>query len=519
MTETESRGRKQVLKAFFLFFCLVCATPAAALAPAPSAPARAQRVDPIRRLEVWVERRRRSTDAIDPQTIEELVGLIGDIRTFESKHPDRTGDAAAALLQLASLGPLDPKAGSRTPEGIGRRELSRWLDRPEPKAVIRTLARTCGDLEAEIEQRLAAVQLLDGRHLPGTMDDLLVAARSPDVGLRDAAQAGIAGWPDAGLHLFFIEGLETSSVSVPAAKVHFEKTRNDLGDAAMQRLRNAVADMYLSNDWRRATRARLLIPILEAPLAVPLLIESLRLWNGRRNSRDSSLRIQFEIVQELKRISGRSIGSVPERWETWWERVNDGTISLPTEDGPETYTSASFFGLPVVSNRLIFVLDRSGSMKASFGTGRRTRYQEAVAQLLNYLEAAGEDTRFSVVLFSDKPRRWRKGLTEATQANRLKLERWLRKMPVDGGTQLQEAVFEAVRYERGKLNMKRLEADTVVVLCDGETYSGPGWVRPWLTEVEDAELIFHCVQLGNESDGTLGQLSAITNGQLVEVSE
>jgi hypothetical protein len=71
---------------------------------------------------------------------------------------------------------------------------------------------------------------------------------------------------------------------------------------------------------------------------------------------------------------------------------------------------------------------------------------------------------------------------------------------------------------RGRLNLAALEADTVIVLCDGATSEGAGWVRPLLRRVNDqARLVFHTVQLGESGDGTLQLLAEETGGEFVRV--
>jgi len=101
--------------------------------------------------------------------------------------------------------------------------------------------------------------------------------------------------------------------------------------------------------------------------------------------------------------------------------------------------------------------------------------------------------------------------------NLAQAERWLRRNGPDGGTQLFEGVRAALRLNRrGALDADAQEVDTVVVLCDGATAEGPGWVRPWLrANNEVAQLVFHCVQIGPSGDGTLEALAEATGGELV----
>jgi Mg-chelatase subunit ChlD len=212
----------------------------------------------------------------------------------------------------------------------------------------------------------------------------------------------------------------------------------------------------------------------------------------------------------------------PELWTRWWNAVREGRVELPriAADGKRTVTSASFFGLSPRTDRVVFVVDRSGSMENGFGTGSRSRYDEAVAQLLRFLEQASSRTHFAVVLFSDKGDRWRVGLSRASEANLERAGSWLRNKRPNGGTQLFAGLRTALQLDRdGTLHPDRVEVDTVVVLCDGATAEGKGWVEAWLKrENEEAQLVFHCVQIGTVGNGTLEALAAGTGGDFVGVS-
>ena len=97
--------------------------------------------------------------------------------------------------------------------------------------------------------------------------------------------------------------------------------------------------------------------------------------------------------------------------------------------------------------------------------------------------------------------------------------RWLLGKTPDGGTQLREGIRTALELDReGRVDVRRTAADTVIVLCDGATTEGPGWVRSWLQRSnEEAQLVFHCVQIGNTGDGTLQELADETGGDYVRI--
>ena len=69
-----------------------------------------------------------------------------------------------------------------------------------------------------------------------------------------------------------------------------------------------------------------------------------------------------------------------------------------------------------------------------------------------------------------------------------------------------------------ELDLDQVMADTVVVLCDGQTSSGPGWVAPLIEEVGEAtQVVFECVLIGSNGDGTLKALAQETGGEYLRV--
>jgi hypothetical protein len=295
--------------------------------------------------------------------------------------------------------------------------------------------------------------------------------------------------------------------------------KTDLDPQSLDALRGLVARLYTSPDWRDAARARSLCPALDTTRAAPLLIESLALWTQRLENGVGSRRIQHEILEELRRISGRSLGAFPERWNLWWMAVQEGRIAaLDDEQGvARSVTSATFFGLRPVTDRVMFVVDRSGSMKSGFGTTGHSRYEEAIDQLVAFASNLGSAGRFGVTLFDSGARRWRSRLVEASPTNVNAAHRWLSTHKPDGGTQLRAGIATALDLDsQGRIKLERLEADTVIVLCDGGTAQGKGWVSDWLERFnEEARLIFHCVQIGGGGDGTLQALAEGTGGDFV----
>jgi hypothetical protein len=123
------------------------------------------------------------------------------------------------------------------------------------------------------------------------------------------------------------------------------------------------------------------------------------------------------------------------------------------------------------------------------------------------------------VLFHDYAEEWKPMLAAATPENRRDAASWLASHHPSGGTRLQSGVLRAMKIAPdGNPDLALLEADTIIVLCDGETAEGSDWVEPFLHRANlRARVVFHCVQVGAEGDGTLQKLAAGSGGDFVRV--
>jgi len=520
------------------------AATAFASSPAPREPSAApvartgavsRRGDPVRSLEVWMQRRRRGRRPLDAEDEAELRDLLDDLAAFEPGAPERREEVAALLLSLAVLD-LDWSAprGTPPPGGFPERELPGAIAAFGERALRERLERTDGaafadwlaregrrphEDDEERTRRVVALRLLAGRHVEGTMPELFAALGSGQPDVERAALGALSGWQDPRVDVLFLERLARGAAP-RAVLEHFLARQGSLGPQARGGLRLELVRMLHAEDWREATRGVRLVDAVGAPDVVPLLIESLGLWLDRGERGEGSRRIAHEVTAQLERLSGRKLGQRVDLWRRWWKAVRDGSIDLAQDASAEesTVSSAQFFGLKPHTDRVVFVLDRSGSMEQRFGTGK-SRYSQACHELFRFLELSGEDTRFDVVLFSDESEAWRGRPRRATPANLELLDDWLSARSPGGGTYLRKGIDQVVPVERdGSVPLKSFDVDTIVVLCDGATTEGPDWVSGWLQDVNDqAQLAFHCVQIGGRGDGTLERLAEGSGGDFVHV--
>ncbi len=171
------------------------------------------------------------------------------------------------------------------------------------------------------------------------------------------------------------------------------------------------------------------------------------------------VRIQWGLASALYGLTGKDIGIDSASWAAWW-RAKRATFVLlakePSAAAAKGGTVARFFGLPVQSDRVCFVIDASGSMADK--DGDVSRFDTAKAQVRDALERMAAAAQVNVVFFDDEVRAWRKSLTPLTPANRKSLAKYIDDRAVGDRTNL----FDALR-----LALSRGGVDTVFVLSDG----------------------------------------------------
>ena len=117
---------------------------------------------------------------------------------------------------------------------------------------------------------------------------------------------------------------------------------------------------------------------------------------------------------------------------------------------------ASFFGTSSKGNRLVFVIDKSGSMKQR--TGQENRLDKAKLELKRTLEALSPEKEFFIFFYDSVALPMPGGkLLKATPENISKAIKWIDTVGCNGGTQPMAAL-------NGAFNLK---AETIWLLTDG----------------------------------------------------
>ncbi|MCY2961339.1 MAG: VWA domain-containing protein [Planctomycetota bacterium] len=507
----------------------------AALA-SPSAGATQGAIDPVAKLELKLLRLRRGELRFDPKVADDMAGLVSDVRLVWAVEPEHEPDVARALLGVAgAFADADPKQGADQASGAALRDsaIDALRAHVDSRFALWLAREFVPATNQPFERRLAAVRLLKDQTQPAVKLALLSATQEKDPRIRREVLMNLAGWYDPAVHAVFLRELQREIAGEPGAEGgiaerHFAQVSSDPEKRFLPELEPIVKGGLIATDWRVAVRSVALSRPFGNDAILPHLIEAMSLWKMRGPRFGHALRMQMEIERELRQRSGRSLGLDPDLWRKWYGALRRGELPRTgafTAGVPSERTKASFFGLKPTSDRIVFVLDRSKSMEIGFGAagsqgaiGRR--WDEAVKQVLGFVEAIGEESRFDLVVFHDYGQAWRNGeLVPADAPNRAKAREWLDVQIPNGGTALRMGVETALHIDaRGAMQLSKLEADTVILLCDGDTNEGSAWVARFLEETNRvARIAFYAVQIGGAGDGTLQALAEGSGGEFVQI--
>jgi hypothetical protein len=226
-------------------------------------------------------------------------------------------------------------------------------------------------------------------------------------------------------------------------------------------------------DWRVRAEAIELVRVLHRRSAIPLLFELLERWSGR---------LVDDVTRALTSLTGKRLGADPRPWRLWWQQARDSFV-MPDQPQERPRGDAGsgtrFYGVDTQSRRILFVLDRSGSMKSSSRskTGRSTasKFGIASAQLKTALHSLPTDATFNVLVYSDRPQRLFPEVVEATAENKRQALAQLQSVEPGGGTNIYAALADAFALVERNAKSRRdgsPQIDTLYFLSDGQPNMG-----------------------------------------------
>ncbi len=171
----------------------------------------------------------------------------------------------------------------------------------------------------------------------------------------------------------------------------------------------------------------------------------------------------FRISAALQRLTGMMFGSQFSGWKRWWSAEGEN-FEIPSSPGKpasptQEHTSASFYGLPIYADRLVFAVDSSKSMNQPAGGGGKTRFEISKSQISNAIEGLPKASAFEIVHFGKNAWSWNGGLVQAKPKSKRDALEYVHSISLSLGTEIYSAFRESFRDP---------QADSILFMTDGD---------------------------------------------------
>jgi hypothetical protein len=461
--------------------------------------------------------------------------LLADGLLMEATHSARTADHLAKAL--AELQVLLGKA-AKIP--------SEWTDQDRLEAELIELEKARADDNHVVEAmilKFGATNEAGRRQIlaltKGHKDFSVraigarVAVLSPDEELAKGVIAeALAAKEDARVKCAVLDALKTASGS----------------SASWQDL---VVARIEDPDWGVEILAARVAGKRKLGKAIPALIKALGTSNPR---------VSQEVVAALREITGQSIDAYAEPWGAWWEAHRsewgaDGRPLQPVVQQPRP-ADIKFYGIEIKSNRVMFIIDTSGSMKEAkqapaappakpkgpvTGEGKPPPEPEgkfsgpkieiAKQELARAVKKLPKEAFFDIIAFNHGVFQWQPKMVQATEKMKEEAFAWIRDMEPKGSTYIDGALQMAFKMAGMGATDKAyagVGVDTIMLLSDGAPTDNQfpesknmdpdvilGHVREWNSQ---SRVIINCIGIDNVVQGIefMKKLAAQNGGTYVD---
>jgi hypothetical protein len=289
--------------------------------------------------------------------------------------------------------------------------------------------------------------------------------------------------------------------------------------------------------WQVRSAAAFSLATMRCKPVVPALIKGLEAELGRKKD---PWAMDMRLHRLLEGLTGQTVvqGAIGP-WKDFW-RIEGPMFAVapkpePGKEPKKSNKYEKFFDLEIESDRVLFVLDFSGSMAETVQLKGRSTVAQAgkpitkaalvVAELKKLVMSLPDNALINFVVFSDEVRVWREEggrpalvkLTDETRDDLL--GNFLDSLRPNGPTNLYDALDKGLGFAGRGLHDNYYEAgfDTLYVITDGAPTAGAVTdkleIRRRVREANQLRKIaIHCVTFGDKNDTDFLKPLAEENG-------
>jgi hypothetical protein len=318
----------------------------------------------------------------------------------------------------------------------------------------------------------------------------------------------------------------------PAAIARILDDLAALGDDAIV---PALLETWLDHpSWHVRSRAAAALARLRARDAVPALIARLESAEGRYAG---------DVRAALASLTGEDFRTNHTLWQRWWDEhgaafvVPAAADVAKAEEAEHDAIGVTFFGIHTTSQRVLFVVDLSGSMNWSTVArynpyddpnappdlpkgGEISRLEAAKRATLQALGGLQDGARFNFVLYASDVWSWNDRVQEMKPDVRTQAQDYVQGLTAVGGTNIYGALqqaFDLCGVSEGDDEWQEPVYDTVFLLTDGRPSVGvttdPDEIIAYVKDRNRAAgIVLHTIGISGAQDAHLLRSLAEQNG-------
>lgn len=326
-------------------------------------------------------------------------------------------------------------------------------------AAKRSLAKMRSD--AAVKELLARLKNGGDTSARAAIAEALAGSDHPDV--RPALVAQLKRERDAGVRVALIDA------------VRLQKAWE-----AVELLCASLKDEY----WQVKVAAAQALRESKSVDAIEPLIAALKGADGR---------VREELNLALVGITGVDKHGDEAAWRSWWERNREaflaGTYRAEAAERAKASGGTTFYGIPVTSKHVVFVLDRSGSMAepskwkpddVATGAGASSvpppkgnrKIDIAKYELKKVLAMLPDGTEFNVIFYNHLVEPMSETLIVLNKETRRRAYEFIDPIEPSGATNISDSLFKALTFSGPADKLSKSGVDTVYLLSDGMPTAG-----------------------------------------------